>query len=266
MTGYTKLFNSILGSSVWQEDPATKVVWITLLALSDRDGIVEASLPGLASFAHVTVDEVAAALNKFLAPDQWSRTPTDEGRRIEAVDGGWRLLNYEKYRAKMSPEDIRERNRIRQQRHRDRTIGARDRDGSVTECDILGAQRLSLHIEAESREQKAEGKKQRRRPSRLEERPESEECAKRLIDELALVADRALPAIVARSIDVLARVEGLQVRQAYETMVQRAKGAEMLNRFWFTDRKFLLGGTTPIQKQQQSVSERMKALAAECAQ
>lgn len=88
MTGFTKLFNSILGSTIWREDPTTKVVWITLLALADRDGIAEASIPGLANYAGVTVDATEAALQKFLAPDPYSRTPDNEGRRIEKVDGG----------------------------------------------------------------------------------------------------------------------------------------------------------------------------------
>jgi hypothetical protein len=57
MPGFTKLFNSILSSTVWREPLATKVVWITMLALADRDGIVEAALPGLAHLAGVDVDQ-----------------------------------------------------------------------------------------------------------------------------------------------------------------------------------------------------------------
>ena len=119
MTGYTKLFNSIVGSTIWREDPATKVVWITLLALADRDGIVESSIPGLANYAGVSIPETEAALQKFMAPDVYSGSPENEGRRIEPVDGGWRLLNYDKYRLRMSPEDIGERDRIRKQRQRE---------------------------------------------------------------------------------------------------------------------------------------------------
>src|SRR5581483_9809094 len=120
MTGYAKLFNSIVDSTVWGESPSVCKLWITLLVKADRDGIVDASIPGLARAAILSVQEVEAALQKFLSPDPYSRTPDHEGRRIEVVDGGWRLLNYEKYRAKMSPDDIRERDRIRKQRQRDR--------------------------------------------------------------------------------------------------------------------------------------------------
>jgi hypothetical protein len=48
VTGYTKLFSSIVSSTLWREPAATKVVWITMLALADRHGEVEASIPGLA--------------------------------------------------------------------------------------------------------------------------------------------------------------------------------------------------------------------------
>ena len=48
MSGYTKLFNSILASTVWSEPNETRIVWITLLAMADKNGIIEGSVPGLA--------------------------------------------------------------------------------------------------------------------------------------------------------------------------------------------------------------------------
>src|ERR1035441_7698731 len=105
MTGYTKLFSSILGSTIWGEANSTRIVWITLLALADRDGIAEASIPGLANFARVTIGEAEAAVKKFMEPDRYSRSPEHDGRRIEPVDGGWQILNHDKYRLRMSAED-----------------------------------------------------------------------------------------------------------------------------------------------------------------
>ena len=95
---FTKLFSSITESTVWCEPLATRVVWITMLAMADRKGRVFASIPGLANRARVGLEETEAALARFLSPDRYSRTPDHEGRRIEPIDGGWRLLNYEKYR------------------------------------------------------------------------------------------------------------------------------------------------------------------------
>lgn len=107
---YAKLFNTITTSTIWSEPMATRVVWVTMLAMADRHGEVQASVPGLARVANVPMDDCLAALATFLAPDQYSRTPDNEGRRIEVVEGGWRLLNHAKYRAKRDADDRRERN------------------------------------------------------------------------------------------------------------------------------------------------------------
>jgi hypothetical protein len=69
-----------------------------MLARCDADGIVEGSVPGFAHLCHVSVQEMNEAIRVFSAPDPYSRTKDNEGRRIEVFDGGWRLLNYAKYR------------------------------------------------------------------------------------------------------------------------------------------------------------------------
>lgn len=125
MAGYTKIFGSLLHSTVWQAPAPTRLVWITMLVLADRDGLVEASVPGLARAANVTLEECEEALEAFLAPDKYSRTPDHDGRRIDAVRGGWLLLNFEYYRELKSPEHIREHDAARQQRKRDRAAAER---------------------------------------------------------------------------------------------------------------------------------------------
>ena len=117
---YTKLFQSIITSTIWGEDDQTKIVWITLLALADKNGEVQGSLPGVARMACVSTEAVEKALSKFLSPDPYSRTTEDEGRRIEVIDGGWHILNHKKYRDMASDEDRKEKAAIRQQRFRDR--------------------------------------------------------------------------------------------------------------------------------------------------
>lgn len=89
-----------------------------MLAMADRHGRVWASIPGLANRARVPVEDCRTALDSFLGPDRDSRTKTNEGRRIEAIDGGWRLLNHEKYRAIRDEESIREAKRRYMQNRR----------------------------------------------------------------------------------------------------------------------------------------------------
>lgn len=128
---YVKLFGSILASTIWAEPASTRIVWIAMLALADRDGCVSASVPGLAHLARVSEPECIEALAILMAADPDSRTKDHDGRRIAKVDGGWSVLNYEVYRDKASAEESKEKARLRQQRKytRDKT----KRDQNLTE-------------------------------------------------------------------------------------------------------------------------------------
>jgi len=120
METYTKLFNSIMASSIWTEDDHTRILWISMLAMADKNGEIHASVPGLARLANIPIASCEKALEKFKAPDKYSRTTTDEGRRIEEIDGGWAVINHAKYRLLASKQDSKEKNAQRQKRFRDR--------------------------------------------------------------------------------------------------------------------------------------------------
>lgn len=115
---YVKLFSSILHSSIWSAPSDTRLVWITMLAMADLDGYVRAAPSGLARAANVPLDACLAALAILEGPDPESGTEEYEGRRIEAVPGGWMLLNYAKYRNMVDPDTVRAQTRERVQRHR----------------------------------------------------------------------------------------------------------------------------------------------------
>jgi hypothetical protein len=108
---FTKLFSSITASTIWAAPDQTRIVWITMLAMADQHGRVWASIPGLANIARVNLDACEAALAELQSPDKYSRTTDHEGRRIEPIDGGWRLLNYAKYRAIRDAESAKEAKR-----------------------------------------------------------------------------------------------------------------------------------------------------------
>ncbi len=122
MSGYTKLFNSILASTVWSEPMETRIVWITLLAMADRNGVAEGSIPGLAVFARLPVEATKIALERLMAPDPDSRSKEQDGRRIEAIEGGWRLVNHAKYRAKMGADERREYVKIKAREYRRKRV------------------------------------------------------------------------------------------------------------------------------------------------
>jgi hypothetical protein len=135
-----------VASTVWNEDNDTRIVWITMLALADRYGDVEGSVPGLAVLARVSVDGCRAALTKLSNPDPDSRNKYKEGRRIEAIDGGWRIINYDDYRKKLSKEERAEYQRLWQAQKRARAK-------AVDSASTVSTEVEKSHL---SREQRAE--------------------------------------------------------------------------------------------------------------
>ena len=120
MPGYAKLFARILDSTIWREEDTTRILWIAMLALADKAGVVQCTIPGLADRARITLEQCEAGLQRFQMPDKYSWSKAEEGRRIKPVEGGWFLVNHAKYRALMSQDEQREKTRIRVQKWRDR--------------------------------------------------------------------------------------------------------------------------------------------------
>lgn len=126
MAGFAKLWSTILDSSVWEEDFPTRIVWITLLAMADQDGMVAAVEDAIARRARVSMRECRHALHVFQSPDRKSSNEANEGRRVEKVPGGWLILNYPLYRDKQDAAKERELTRERVRRYRERKKTATD--------------------------------------------------------------------------------------------------------------------------------------------
>ena len=123
--GFTKLDEGIVHSSIWSESYPTRLLWVTMLAMCDSKGFVASSRSGLIRAANITEGEFDISVAILEAPDEDSRSPEFDGRRVEKRDGGWQVLNYQKYRNfsySSSPEAVRQR------KHRGKT---RPRDGSL---------------------------------------------------------------------------------------------------------------------------------------
>ncbi len=133
---YVKLFSTLIHSTIWREELHIKVVWITMLAMADEQGDVWASIPGLADAARVSIEQCEDALTRFSAPDPYSRTKDHEGRRIEVMDGGWHLLNYEKYRQLRDAEHRRAQVREAVRRHRAKGKSS-DQSGNQVKSDVI---------------------------------------------------------------------------------------------------------------------------------
>jgi len=96
--GFTKLDERLVQSSIMSEDPNTFKVFITLLASCGYDGIARISSTFLAAACYMPIEAIDHSLSILEAPDNRSRSLEDEGRRIRRVDGGYFIVNYDKYR------------------------------------------------------------------------------------------------------------------------------------------------------------------------
>jgi hypothetical protein len=116
---FSKLFRSILDSSIWLEAEPTRIVWLTLLAAKDEDGFARfATVENLAARARVALADTRKAVTILEGPDAQSSNPDHEGRRIERVPGGWMVLNAKLYDGIAKRETEREQVRERVRRHR----------------------------------------------------------------------------------------------------------------------------------------------------
>lgn len=136
---YVKLFASILKSSVWDESPTTRIVWITMLIEADEFGMVKGVESGLMRTANVTsVADFRAAMAVLEAPDINSQDPEFAGRRIERVEGGWLVLNYTKYRQYRTRAQVKDAEKKRRQRAKPKPDNGIATNGDSPYADVPG--------------------------------------------------------------------------------------------------------------------------------
>ena len=96
--GFAKLDSGIVDSSLWMLDHDALRVWVYLLAKVDALGILRASVPAMAHACRLSLERFEEIMQGFEAPDAYSRSSENEGRRAQRIEGGWVLLNYLRYR------------------------------------------------------------------------------------------------------------------------------------------------------------------------
>lgn len=142
---FTKLDSGIVDSSLWAAPDHIVRVWITILAKKDHDGMVRIAPSALQRVSNIYDDsdgiKFREAINVLESPDPESRTMEFDGRRIEKVEGGWVVLNHEKYR--LHDNIIREQNRerVRKFREKQRLMCKKTNNSNapVTLCNVTGA-------------------------------------------------------------------------------------------------------------------------------
>jgi hypothetical protein len=115
---FTKLDSGIVNSTLWLLPDDVLRVWVWFLSQADANGEVRTAAPPLAHICRIPLERMREILALLEGPDPDSRSPVEDGRRIEKIDGGWRLVNYAKYRANRDAEARTEYQRNWDREHR----------------------------------------------------------------------------------------------------------------------------------------------------
>jgi hypothetical protein len=131
---YSKLFTKILDSSIWMESDNVRLVWITMLAMKDEDGMVAlSSIHNVAHRARVSLEAAEEAIKVLESPDKINPNQPHEGRRIERIGNMWMVLNAKEYDAIARREQMKEKNREYVRLHREKKAGK----DNVRDCKVL---------------------------------------------------------------------------------------------------------------------------------
>lgn len=155
---YGKLFTSMYDGTLrlhWQ----ALVTFQQMICLCDADGVVDMTPMAIHGRTGIPIEHIEEGIKHLEAPDPFSRTPDLEGRRIERLDShrpwGWRIVNHQKYRDLIDAETVREQNRVRQQRMRDKKREPVQEDmlgeGNAESRDVTEESRAVTASNAESR-------------------------------------------------------------------------------------------------------------------
>jgi len=90
--------HTLCDSSLMSEPVHVRFVFMMMVAIADEEHVVDIPVPQLARKMNLSIEDLSEALDRLSQPDDNSRTPTDDGRRIAKLDGfGWLIVNRESY-------------------------------------------------------------------------------------------------------------------------------------------------------------------------
>ena len=153
---FAKLFRSQYDSSI-ANNYLVRWVFNDLIILSDMEGFVDMTYESIARVTGVPLDIIKHSIASLMADDPMSRCKEYGGKRLVPMldedgnprPGGWKIVNKPYYMKVKDAETMRERNRLRQARHR----VTKKRDKSVT---VTLSNAASHHVTPNKNENKKE--------------------------------------------------------------------------------------------------------------
>ena len=152
---YAKIFSQIYDSSI-AENYQVRHVFMDLLVLADRDGVLDMTPQAIARRTNIPMKVLMSALSALEQPDDQSRSPEGDGRRITRLDPhrdwGWQIVNFKAYHDLKDEDARRENNRRYQAEHRAR-LKATSKDLSAP---VSTRKRPSAHTDVDVDKEKKE--------------------------------------------------------------------------------------------------------------
>lgn len=132
---YAKIFASLFKGTL--RGKAHEILVFTyLLANAEKDSQVDVHPKAIADDVGLTREQVDAAIKSLESPDEDSRSPDYEGRRLLRLDAhrswGWHIVNHRKYREIQNKDDKRAYDAEAQRRRRERIRAKKDSTKNVT--------------------------------------------------------------------------------------------------------------------------------------
>ena len=91
------IHSRITRSSLMEAPITARYIFFMFISQTDGTGFVQGTVPGLAREFHVPTEEFRECVEILESPDPDSGSLEHEGRRLKKVQGGWVVLNYQKY-------------------------------------------------------------------------------------------------------------------------------------------------------------------------
>lgn len=120
---YGKIFESIYDGTL-AEDWRALITFQQFIVLCDADGIVDMTPQSISRRTGIPIEHIIAGIEILEKTDKYSRTPDEDGKRIELIDShrpwGWHIVNHEKYKMQNDADKMRAQTRERVKRHREK--------------------------------------------------------------------------------------------------------------------------------------------------
>jgi len=129
---YGKIFDQIYDGTL-AEDWRAIITFQQFIVLCDADGIVDMTPQAITRRTGIPIEHIKAGIEILEKTDKYSRTPDEDGRRIELIDEhrpwGWHIVNHEKYKRMQDSDTVRAQTRERVRKHREKKRNVTDGNG-----------------------------------------------------------------------------------------------------------------------------------------